>query len=141
ELSGPASVRTAVTALGARRIAHGVRAVEDPAVLAMLAERDVTLDVCLTSNQILGVVPEIARHPLPRLLDAGVRCSLGADDPLLFGVGLLDEYQLARSELGLTDHQLAAVARTSLDTSDASASLIRAATARIDPWLAAPAAP
>jgi adenosine deaminase len=138
ELSGPASVRAAVAALGAQRIAHGVRAIEDPAVLAVLAERDVTLDVCLTSNYVLGVVPEIAQHPLSALLAAGVRCSLGADDPLLFGVGLLDEYQLARSELGLTDLQLAALARTSIATSDAPASLIHAATAKIDRWLAEP---
>lgn len=139
ELSGPESVRAAVSALGATRIAHGVRAAEDPAVLAMLAERDVTLDVCLTSNYLLGVVPELARHPLPQLLAAGVRCSLGADDPLQFGVGLLEEYQLARSELGLDDDQLAAIARTSVGTSDAPASLVRTATARIDRWLAGPA--
>jgi adenosine deaminase len=138
ELSGPESVRAAVAALGAQRIAHGVRAIEDPAVVAMLAEHDVTLDVCLTSNHVLGVVSEISQHPLPRLLAAGVRCSLGADDPLLFGVGLLDEYQIARSGLGLADHQLAALARTSIETSDAPATLIRAATARIDHWLAGP---
>ncbi|HEU5421354.1 MAG TPA: adenosine deaminase [Streptosporangiaceae bacterium] len=141
ELSGPESVRTAVLALGAQRIAHGVRAAEDPAVLAMLAERDVTLDVCLSSNLLLGVVPAMSQHPLPRLLAAGVRCSLGADDPLPFGVGLLDEYRIARSELGLPDHQLAALARTSVETSGAPASLIRAATARIDSWLAGPAGP
>ena len=106
--------------------------------MAMLAERDVTLDVCLTSNHVLGVVSEISQHPLPRLLAAGVRCSLGADDPLLFGVGLLDEYQIARSGLGLPDHQLAALARTSIDTSDAPASLIHAETAKIGRWLAEP---
>ena len=100
-LSGPASVRAAVAELGAQRIAHGVRAIEDPAVLTELAERDVTLDVCLTSNHVLGVVSAISQHPLPGPLAAGVRCSLGADDPLLFGVGLLDEYQTARSGLGL----------------------------------------
>jgi adenosine deaminase len=109
-------------------------------VLALLAERDVTLDVCLTSNYVLKVVPELARHPLPQLLAAGVRCSLGADDPLQFGASLLDEYQIARSELGLDDDQLAAIARTSVDTSDAPAPLIRDAVAGIDRWLAGPAA-
>jgi adenosine deaminase len=80
ELSGPESVRAAVEELGATRIAHGIRAAEDPAVLEFLAEQDVTLDVCPTSNLLLGVVPSIEAHPLPPLLAAGVRCSLGADD-------------------------------------------------------------
>jgi adenosine deaminase len=68
-----------------------------------------------------------------------VRCSLGADDPLMFGSGLLAEYEVARAELGLTDGQLAGLARTSIETSGAPAPLIAAATARIDGWLAAPA--
>jgi adenosine deaminase len=140
ELAGPDSVRAAVTALGARRIAHGVRAAEDAATLAMLAGREVSLDVSLSSNLLLGVVPALARHPLPRLLAAGVRCSLGADDPLMFGPTLLGEYEVARSELGLDDHQLAALARTSVETSDAPAGLIRTATAGIDRWLAGPPA-
>jgi adenosine deaminase len=97
-------VRAAVEELGATRVAHGIRAAEDPAVLEFLAEQDVTLDVCPTSNLLLGVVPSIEAHPLPTLLAAGVRCSLGADDPLMFGVGVHDEYGLA------------AIARTSLDT-------------------------
>jgi adenosine deaminase len=139
ELAGPDSVRAAVDDLGATRIAHGVRAVEDLALLADLAEREVTLDVCLTSNKALGVFPELSRHPLPALLAAGVGCSLGADDPLMFGVGLLDEYQTARSELGLSDHQLAALARTSIRTSGAPAANITAAMNDIDAWLGPPA--
>jgi adenosine deaminase len=137
ELAGPTSVRTAVEVLGSTRIAHGVRSAEDPAVTALLAERGVSLDVSLSSNQMLGVFPELARHPLPQLLAAGVRCSLGADDPLMFGSGLLDEYRIARTGLGLTDGQLAALARTSIETSDAPAALIEAATAGVDRWLAA----
>jgi len=135
ELAGPGSVRSAVGDLGATRIAHGVRAAEDPALLEELARRRVTLDVCLTSNKALRVVPDGARHPLPALLAAGVGCSLGADDPLMFGAGLLDEYESARSELGLSDDQLAALARTSVQTSGAPASVIAAATAGIDAWL------
>jgi adenosine deaminase len=137
ELAGPASVRTAVEVLGATRIAHGVRSAEDPAVTALLAESGVSLDVSLSSNRMLGVFPELARHPLPQLLAAGVRCSLGADDPLMFGAGLLDEYRIARAELGLTDGQLAGLARTSLATSDAPAALIAAGNADIDRWLGA----
>jgi adenosine deaminase len=135
ELCGPDGVRAAVDHLGATRIAHGIRAAEDPALLKLLAERGVSMDVCLTSNQILGVVPDLARHPLPRLLGAGVRCSLGTDDPLMFGSSLTDEYQIARNTLGLTDHQLAAIARASVETSDAPAELISSATAGIDDWL------
>jgi adenosine deaminase len=135
ELAGPGSVRAAVHDLGATRIAHGVRAVEDPPLLADLAERNVTLDVCLTSNKALGVCPDISRHPLPALLAAGVGCSLGADDPLMFGAGLLDEYQTARSELGLSDVQLAALTRTSIRTSGAPAATVTAAMADIDAWL------
>jgi adenosine deaminase len=139
ELSGPDSVRAAIETLGATRIAHGVRAAEDPELVALLADRGIGLDVCLTSNRILGVVSDLARHPLPRLLNAGVRCSLGADDPLMFGAGLADEYQTARDTFGLSDAQLADIARTSLETGDAPAELVRSATAGIDAWLAGPA--
>jgi adenosine deaminase len=141
ELAGPDSVLAAMAGLGARRIAHGVRSIEDPAVVAMLAERDVTLDVSLSSNRALGVYPELTRHPLPQLLAAGVRCSLGADDPLMFGSGLLGEYEIARTELGLTDEDLAALARTSIQTSGAPAPLVAAAADGIDRWLAVPARP
>jgi adenosine deaminase len=68
-----------------------------------------------------------------------VRCSLGADDPLMFGSGLLAEYEVARAELGLTDGQLAGLARTSVETSGAPAGLIAAATAGIENWRAVPA--
>jgi adenosine deaminase len=135
ELAGPDTVRAAVHDLGATRIAHGVRAAEDPVLLEELAARNVTFDVCLTSNEALGVFPNLAEHPLPALLAAGVGCSLGADDPLMFGTGLLGEYETARRELGLSDMQLAALARTSIETSGAPASLVAAATAGIDRWL------
>ncbi len=136
EMTGPDSVRSAVEALGATRIAHGIRAVESPELLEMLVTRDVSLDVCITSNVKLGVVDPIAEHPLPQLLEAGVKCSLGADDPLMFGVGLNDEYESARTGLGLSDEQLAALARTSLLTSDAPPTLIASACAGVDEWLA-----
>jgi adenosine deaminase len=133
ELSGPESVRAAVEILGATRIAHGVTSVGDPSVLELLVSRDVSLDVCLTSNDLLGVAA-LDAHPLPRLLDAGVRCTLGADDPLMFGVGLLDEYEIARRHLGLSDEQLASMARVSLETSGASTQRLR----EVDDWLNTP---
>ncbi|WP_105968852.1 adenosine deaminase [Streptomyces geranii] len=139
ELAGPASVRAALDVLGARRIAHGVRAVEDPALVARLAAEGVVLDVCPTSNVALGVVNSLSAHPLPRLLEAGVRCTLNADDPLLFGPGLLAEYETARTELALTDLQLAAVARTSVESSGAPDAVAREAVAAIGDWLDTPA--
>jgi adenosine deaminase len=140
EMAGPGSVRAAVHRLGARRIAHGIRAIEDPGTVELLRRRRVSLDVCPTSNYAVGIVPTLADHPVRALLDAGVACTLGADDPLLFGTGLLGEYEAARTCLGLTDEQLAALARTSITTSDAPAELIASATQRLDDWLTDPPA-
>ena len=130
ELAGPAEVRAAV-GLGADRIQHGVRAVEDPAVLELLAERGVCLDVCPTSNVVLGVYPSLEEHPLPRLLDAGVRCSLGADDPVLFGVDVVDEYARAHERMGLSEARLTEVARASLEASFAPADVTAPALAAL----------
>lgn len=138
ELAGPASVRAALDVLGARRIAHGVRAVEDPALVARLAAEGVVLDVCPTSNVALGVVGSLSEHPLPLLLQAGVRCTLNADDPLLFGPGLLEEYETARKVLALTDSQLAAMARTSIESSDAPREMVENAVGLIGEWLDTP---
>ena len=88
----------------------------------------------------LGVVPTIAEHPLPTLLDAGVACSLNADDPLLFGPGLLEEYELVRAELGLDDDRLAAIARSSILASGADDALKAEPSRAVDTWLASPAA-
>jgi adenosine deaminase len=138
ELVGPESVREAVDGLQADRVLHGVRAIEDPALIAELAERGIPLDVCPTSNVLLDVVDEIGAHPLPALLEAGVRCSINADDPILFGPDILDEYELCRDSLGLTDEQLAACAWTSIETTLAPAEVKAAARVRIDAWLSAP---
>ncbi|MFI9756475.1 adenosine deaminase [Streptomyces sp. NPDC051963] len=135
ELAGPASVRGALDALGAQRVQHGVRAVEDAGLVARLADEGVALDVCPTSNFRLGIVDSVAAHPLPRLLDAGVRCTLAADDSLLFGSGLLDEYESARTVLGLSDNSLAEVARSSLEASGAPEETVRARVAGVASWL------
>jgi adenosine deaminase len=138
ELAGPESVRVALDLLGADRIQHGVRAVEDPQLVERIAESGVCLDVCPTSNVLLAVFPSLEDHPLPQLLDAGVRCSLNADDPLLFGPNLLEEYALLRSDFGFHDERIALIARSSIEASGAPASLQRAAVAGIDSWLGAP---
>jgi adenosine deaminase len=135
ELAGPASVYGALDALGARRICHGVRAMEDPALVERLAADEVVLDICPTSNVMLAVVPSIEEHPLVTLLDAGVRCSLNGDDPLLFGPGLLGEYELVRDTMGLSDEQLAQLARSSLVGSGAPRQLIADAVDHVEEWL------
>lgn len=136
ELAGPASVVGALDSLGADRIQHGVRAVEDDELMRRLADSTVCLDVCPTSNLMLSVVPSVESHPLPTLLDAGVRCSLNADDPLLFGADLVEEYRRARTHMGVDDARLADIARNSLDASGAPDLLKERARTAIDIWYA-----
>ena len=95
EAAGAASVRGAIDALGAQRIRHGIRAVEDPALVRELAERRLVLDVCPISNVRTGSVPSLEEHPLPRLVEAGVRCSISTDDPAMFDTDLTREYEAA----------------------------------------------
>jgi adenosine deaminase len=137
ELEGPESVLECLDLLGADRIQHGVRAVDDPALLARLAADDVALDVCPTSNVLLGVAPDLLSHPLPVLLRAGVPVTLNADDPHFFGVSLLDEYELCRTALGLDDQTLAAIAAESIRRSALPEAAVDAALAEIGAWLAA----
>ena len=101
EHAGPASVRGALEALGAERIAHGVRAIEDPALVAEIAARAIALDVCPTSTLRLGVYANLAEHPLLRLLAAGVAITVSSDDPPLFGTTLNDELALLVDPFGL----------------------------------------
>ncbi|MCU1374739.1 MAG: adenosine deaminase [Actinomycetia bacterium] len=119
ELGGPESVRAAIDVLGADRLGHGVRAVEDPELMARLADEGIVCDVCPTSNVILGLYPSIEQHAVGRLLDAGVPVTLNTDDPLLFGAGLLDEYESVRRAFALDDEAVAAIARTSIAASGA----------------------
>ena len=136
ELDGYQSVVGALDSLGADRVQHGIRAVEDSELLRRIADQGTCLDVCPTSNVMLGIVPTLPAHPLPGLLAAGVRCSVNADDPLLFGVGILDEYETCRVVLGLDDRQLASIARTSIEASGAPGDVRRAALARLSDWVA-----
>ena len=97
EAAGVGSVRGALELLAPDRLRHGIRAVDDPAVVRELAERRIVLDVCPTSNLRTGSVPSLAEHPLPRLIDAGVLCSLGTDDPAMFDTDLDREHETARA--------------------------------------------
>jgi len=136
ELLGAAAVLEAVEALGADRVQHGIRAVEDPQVLRRLVQGGICLDVCPTSNVALGIVPDLSAHPLPALLAAGVACTINADDPTIFGAGLLREYENCRQHLELDDVALAACARTSILRSAATEQTRRTALAGIQAWLA-----
>lgn len=117
EAAGAEHVWQAITDLGAERVGHGIRAVDDPRLLDVLAERGIALEVCPTSNLRTRVVDSWAGHPLRALLDAGVPVTLNTDDPAMFGTSLVDEYATAATALGLTRAELAAIARRGVDVS------------------------
>jgi adenosine deaminase len=121
ESSGPEGVRDAIELLGADRIDHGVRAIEDPQVVALLAERGIPLGICPTSNLKLSVYPSIDAHPIDRLRRAGVSVSVNTDDPSLLATNLPAEYGLVTAAFGWTDEIVREVARTSIDASFANA--------------------
>jgi aminodeoxyfutalosine deaminase len=100
EVAGPASVWGALEALEADRVRHGIRAVEDPALVRELAAREIVLDVCPISNLRTGAVRSLEEHPLPQLVEAGVLCSISTDDPAMFDTDLARDYEAAQ-RLGL----------------------------------------
>jgi adenosine deaminase len=110
EAAGPESIAAALEHLGAERIGHGVRAVEDPILVARLARDGVPLEVCPTSNVRTGVVASYAAHPLRRLFEAGVPVTVNSDDPTFFGASLLDELELCLTTLGFEPAGLATMA-------------------------------
>ena len=132
---GAASVEGALDHLSADRIAHGVLAIEDDALIERLAREKTCLDVCPTSNLLLRVFPSAEQHPLPKLMEAGIPCTLGSDDPLLFGPNLIDEFVLCREAMGMDDEQLADLARTSFSHSGAPELVKQAGLAAVDAWL------
>ena len=118
EFDGAQRVREAIEQLGATRIQHGVRASEDPAVVALAVERGVTFDVCPLSNVKLRVVPSLAAHPLRALLQAGVRCTISTDDPLVFANTINVEYAALAAEAGFSRTELAQLARNGWEVAD-----------------------
>nr|WP_296064204.1 adenosine deaminase [uncultured Actinoplanes sp.] len=133
---GPWHVRRCVELLGAHRVGHGLTASGDPAVVRLLADTGVALEICPASYPPLGV-STVAELPVRALLGAGVPVVLGSDDPLLFGVGLTGQYELLRAEAGLTDEELAAIARHSVAASSAPPPLKATMLAGVDAWLGA----
>ncbi len=109
ETVGPESVWGALR-LGAERIGHGIRAVEDPALLERLRERSIPLEICISSNLATGAIEALERHPMRRIYEAGVPIVLGSDDPAMFSTTLEREYELAASEFGFTEQELSGIA-------------------------------
>ncbi|GAA2734270.1 adenosine deaminase [Pedococcus aerophilus] len=139
ELLGPAAVEATLDAMEPDRLGHGVRCVEEPRVLERVAESGVALEVCPRSNVALGVYASPEDVPLRTIVEHGIPVALGADDPLLFGSRLTEQYETARDVLGFTDEELAELARGSLRASRAPSAVREAALADVDAWLATPA--
>lgn len=118
EFGGSDRVREAIEQLGATRIQHGTRAIEDPAVVRLAAERGVTFDICPISNLKLKVVPSIAAHPIRQYMQAGINCTLSTDDPLCFNNTLIDEYLILANEANFTIPELAQLARNGWKVAD-----------------------
>lgn len=117
ELAGPASVRGALDVLHADRLGHGVRAIEDADLVKRLADEQVPCDVSVASNLTLGLYPSIEQHAIGVLVDAGVPVTINTDDPLMFGMSLLEEYAAVQRAFGWSDEVMAGIARTSIDVS------------------------
>ncbi|NLE81776.1 MAG: adenosine deaminase family protein, partial [Rhodococcus sp.] len=110
----PEYVRQALDLLGAERIDHGIRSLEDPDLVARLVEEQIPLTVCPLSNVRLRVVDTLADHPLRRMLEAGLSVSVNSDDPAYFGGYVDDAFTALREHLGLTDEERAVLARNSM---------------------------
>ena len=138
ELLGAAHLGEVLSHLTPDRLGHGVRAVEDPAVLDRIVAGGVALEVNPASNVSLGVYAQDSLVPLRALVDAGAIVALGADDPLLFGSRLVAQYETARMVHGFDDAALADLARSSIRASRASGSTKARLLGGVDAWLAAP---
>ena len=136
ELLGAAAVSETLATLAPDRLGHGIRSVEDSRVLDDVVRRGVTLEVCPGSNVALGVYGTARDVPLRQLVDAGANIALGADDPLLFGSRLSAQYETARTVHGLSDVELAELARGSVQGSRAPEPLRKQILADIEAWLA-----
>lgn len=118
EFDGAGRVREAIEKLGVRRVQHGIRAIEDAEVVALARDTGTTFDVCPISNVKLQVVPSMAEHPLRRLMEAGVRCTVSTDDPLVFGNQVSDEYAALAAGAGFTRRELAVIACNGWEVAD-----------------------
>ncbi len=135
QTGGPEGVAEALDELGARRISHGFRAIEDDALVERLADQRIVCDICPVSNAKLGIVPDVADHPAPRLAAAGVPVTLNADDQLWFSASITDQYEIARTVWGLDDENIAKFARAGALATGMSTATRDRILAGIDMWL------
>lgn len=117
EMTGAETIWEVIEGMGAERIAHGIRCLEDPRLVAYLRETQIPLDVCPTSNVCTGQIARIEDHPLPRLLEEGLFVTLNTDDPPMFATTLNQEYRIAAHVFGLGEAELAQLARNAVQAS------------------------
>ncbi|WP_284744076.1 adenosine deaminase [Amycolatopsis sp. RTGN1] len=135
EDAGPDSIREAFDVGRTERLGHGIRVLEDPALVAEVRDRGLALEVCPSSNVTLGLVPSLPEHPLPRLLDAGLTVTLNTDVPSVTGANLATEYARVRDAFGYDDAAMADFARASVTASFAPEATKEAMLRGIDAWL------
>jgi adenosine deaminase/aminodeoxyfutalosine deaminase len=117
ETVGPESIWGAVRELKADRIGHGLHAIEDPALVSYLAEKQIPVEICITSNVMTGCCVAVEQHPVRKLFDAGVPVVLNTDDPDMFRTTLVREYEIARDQFGFTENELRELAKNSFRAS------------------------
>jgi aminodeoxyfutalosine deaminase len=139
ETTGPESVWDALVSLGAERIEHGIAAVGDPRLLEHLVEHRIALDLCLSSNVALRVVPDVDHHPICELVAAGVTVTINTDDPPMVGTDLNTEYAIAARLLDLDERGVKELALTAVDASFAGPETKAAVRAEINSYAATPA--
>lgn len=135
EDGGPDSIREALDVGHSERLGHGIRVLDDPTLVAQVRDRGIPLEVCPSSNVALGLVPSLARHPLPLLLAEGLTVTLNTDVPAVIGTTLPLEYARVRDTFDLSDAGLAQLARAGVDASFAPAETKKRLYTGIDRWL------
>ena len=133
---GPAeNVREAIEDLGAERIGHGVRVMDDPNVVSVARERGTVFEVCMTSNTQTGVVADLQKHPLPKMVQGGLSVTINTDDPGISRITLTDEYRVALEQMGMPTEALSRCVLTAVEASFLPAAERGALAALIDPLL------
>nr|WP_218908537.1 adenosine deaminase [Micromonospora jinlongensis] len=136
ETTGPQTIWDALNELGAERIGHGISAAQDPELLTYLAERQIGMEICPTSNVRTRAVASLDEHPLPQLVRAGLLVTINSDDPPMFGTTLNDEYAVAARLLGADGGGLAGLARNAVTASFLDPAGKQRISAEIDAYLA-----
>lgn len=116
ETTGPESIWDALN-IGAERLGHGLNATQDPDLMEVLAERQIPVEICMTSNVKTGCLADLQQHPVRRMFDGGLLITLNSDDPAMFHTSLTAEYEIAQDVFGFTDEHLRELARNSLEAS------------------------